>query len=397
MTDEARLAAIKAFAAALAEGDDHERNAMVARAKLLAMQSAAPEQFEPPIRNLADYLAWDIPAPPVLVAPALVVRGGITCTIGRAGKGKTQMNLNRVLKWAAGKPVFDGIKTKDGQVILGPERPLRTLIIENEGAAGMFHRQLGVMFNAKGWLDDEDRELARENVLVWGDGGWSGLKLDDEQQLNNVRAGCEKWKPDIVFIEPFRGLWKGEENSATDMAIVADALSSIAADYDCGVILTHHERKSGVGDDGEKMSAGRGSTVLEGVVATMENFEVAKGGDFRELTWSKVRYGGGHALLPVRMEWQPNDWWYRHVPLDELEQGILNELADADPEPLTVRDLMERTDEKEHTLRRTLKELQKTTPPKIKVMTSRSDGSGSTGNRYRLMSPTEDSSGALEL
>lgn len=379
---------IKDFATLLAGADENERSALLARVKMLAMQGAAPEAFEAPIEQLRAYLARDIPVPPILVEPALVVRGGLTCTVGRAGKGKTQMNLNRIMRWAAGIPMFDGLKNKEDKTILGPTSPLKILIIENEGAAGMFHRQTGIMLHAEGWLTQEQREMVLDNVLVWGDGGWSGLKLDDQAQLDTVRAGCEKWEPDIVFIEPFRGLWKGDENSATDMALVADALSGIAADFNCGVILTHHERKSGAGEDGEKMSAGRGSTVLEGVVATMENFEIAKGGDFRELSWSKVRYGGGHVLLPVRMEWQAGDWWYRHVPLDELEQSLMDELADADPEPLTVKDLVERTDEKEHTIRRNLKRLLEATPPKIKRMSSVSGPSGSSGVRYRLVTPS---------
>lgn len=378
---------IKAFATLLAEGDENERNALLARAKMLAMQAASPDAFEPPVRTLAEYLDADIPTPPVLVEPALVVRGGITATLGRAGKGKTQMNLNRIMKWACGRPMFPGIKNSQDLEILGVHDPLRVLIIENEGAAGMFHRQVGVMVNAEGYLNNTERALVKENVLVWGDGGWSGLKLDDEQQLNNIRAGVEKHKPDIMFIEPFRGLWRGDENSSTDMAAVADALSGIASDFEIGVILTHHERKSGVGDDGEKMSAGRGSTVLEGVVATMENFEVAKGGDYRELTWSKVRYGGGHPLLPVRMEWQAGDWWYRHVPLDETEQAVLTELAGTAPDPMTVKDLCDATEEKEHTIRRVLKALESSVPPKVAKVGAGAQGGGT---RWRLKTPAED-------
>lgn len=386
---------LAAFAKLLAETTDHNaRDALVARAKMMAMAQAEPDAFEAPISNLGEYLERDIPSPPVLVEPALLVRGGILCTVGRAGKGKTQVNLNRIMKWACGRQMFEGLKNKADQPIMGPSGPLKTLVIENEGAAGMFHRQVGSMLNARGYLSSDERDLVRENILIWGDGGWSGLKLDDEQQLNNVRAGCEKHKPDIVFIEPFRGLWKGEENSATDMANVVDALSGIASDFDCGVILTHHERKSGVGEDGEKMSAGRGSTVLEGVVATMENFEVAKGGDFREMSWSKVRYGGGYPILPVRMQWQPGDWWYKHVALDDVEQRILSELAAMDPEPLTKRDLQEATGEKEHTVRRVLERLIESVPPKIKKAPGAAGGGGI---RYRLVTPGTDGDGSMEF
>lgn len=393
MSADDNIKVVQSFAKLLAAADEQERNALVSRAKMIAMQEASPDAFEPPIRSLAEYLAWDIPVPPVLVEPALVVRGGLLVTVGRAGKGKTQMNLNRIMRWACGEPMFDGLKNKAGDLVLGPSQPLKTLVIENEGAAGMFHRQVGIMVNAEGYLTPEQRDTVRENVLVWGDGGWSGLKLDDEQQLNEVRAGVDKHRPDIVFVEPFRGLWKGEENSSTDMALVADALSGIASDFDCGVILTHHERKTGTGEDGEKMSAGRGSSVLEGVVATMENFEVAKGGDYRELTWSKVRYGGGHPILPVRMEWQAGDWWYRHIALDEIEQALLNELADSDPDPLSVKDLMERLNEREHSVRRTLKSLTDCDPAKVKKAKSVQGG----GVRFRLVTPDEGSEGGVDF
>ena len=53
----------------------------------------------------------------------------------------------------------------------------------------------------------------------------------------------------------------------------------------------------------------------------MENFQSAKGGDFRELTWSKARYL--QPPPPVRLEYSFETGWYRHVPEDELEAAIL--------------------------------------------------------------------------
>lgn len=385
---------IKAFATELASVDDPaERSAMIARANMLALNIAKPEAFEAPISSLGEYLARELPVPPVLVEPALVVRGGISCTIGRAGKGKTQMNLNRIMRWSCGEPMFDTLKGTDGLPLLAPPNPLKILVIENEGAPGMFHRQVGIMLNAEGYLTESQRDLARENILIWGDGGYSGLKLDDSKQLDAVRSGCEKWEPDIVFVEPFRGLWTGDENSSTDMAKVADALSHLATEYDCGVILTHHERKSGAGEDGEKMSAGRGSTVLEGVVATMENFEPVKGGEFRELSWSKVRYGGGFPLLPARMEWQPGDWWYKHIPLDAVEQTILNCLAESD-DYMGIKDLVMETGEKDHQVRKMLKTLE--AEGKVKKSSNRHTGEGSSGYRYRIVKPDTDGAGEGE-
>jgi len=379
--------------------DPDERKKAMRQAGALAMNMATEEVLspEPPIRTLEQYLNDPIEIPPILVGTEkcpIVVRGGVNGTIGRAGKGKTVMALNRMLRWCAGVPMFDTWTDPDThEPYLAPPMPLKILIVENEGAAGLFHKQIGIMSSADAYLNTEQRKLARQNMLIWGDGGYSGLKLDDEGKLNWLRTGVEKWEPDIVFIEPFRGLWNGEENSATDMAVVVDAMVGIAADYQCGVLVSHHERKSGVGDDGEKMSAGRGSTVLEGVVTVMENFEGVKNNEFRELSWSKSRHG--KAPAPVRMEWDPDAWWYRHIKADDLELQILNALSDNDDEPMTVGELREITDEKDKKIRETLNALKER--GEVKAMGSKSDGRGSTGIRWRLVTKGGPSQGGLPV
>jgi len=367
-------------------------NAALAQARLLAAQNVDQSIFEPPIRTLAQYLADPIEVPPVLVEPYLVVRGGVDGLIGRAGKGKTVFALNRMMRWSAGLPLFDDWKDKDGNHYMKPSQPLKCLVIENEGAGGLFHRQVGIMLNAPGYLTDEARDLVRENMLVWGDGGYSGLKLDDPAKLKIVREGCEKWEPDIVFIEPFRGLWNGEENSATDMAVVVDAMVEIAADYKCGVMVSHHERKSGTGEDGEKMSAGRGSTVLEGAVTVMENFESVKSGQYREVSCSKSRHGA--AYPSTRLEWDPESWWYKHVPENALE-GTIQQALQSSPEPMTLNDLNEATSENKNKLRPIAEAMVE--KGLLVKMPSISDGRGSTGARYALKRDGGPNPGGLSL
>jgi hypothetical protein len=380
--------AVADFGAFLASiTDENERKRAISRAKMLGAQEAPDAAFEPPVKTLADYLATTIELPPVLVHPFMVVRGGLHATIGRAGKGKTVMNLNRLLRWSAGTPMFPGWENSDGEAYARPEEALKILVVENEGAAAMFHRQIGIMLNATGYLDDKERKLAQENILIWGDGGYSDLKLDDKNKLNLLRAGVEKWNPDIVFIEPMRSLWYGEENSATDMNVVVEALLGIANDYKCGVILAHHEKKGG-GDyeSEEKMDRARGSGVLEGVVTAMENFEVVKGGEARELSWSKYR----HAVAPnpVRMEWDPEAWWYKWVPISSFDDAILSALRNNADEPLSITDLHEMLGESKGKLRDRCRKL--TEDNRLKTVGSLSTGKGSTGVRYRL--PVDENS-----
>jgi hypothetical protein len=366
---------------------------MIAQAKMQAVNTAPDAAFEPPVRTLKEYLATAIEVPPVLITPNLLVRGGVNATIGRAGKGKTVMNLNRTLRWAAGKPMFDNWRDSEGQHLLAPERPLRILIVENEGAAGMFHKQVGIMLHADGFLTAEERDLASENTLVWGEGGYSDLKLDDPNKLNGLRMGVEKHKPDIVFIEPFRSLWKGEENSSTEMQIVVDALIGIATDYECGCILAHHEKKGGGEDREEKMNAARGSSVLEGAVTAMENFESVKGGDYRELSWSKSRHG--KAPNPVRMEWVADAWWYKHVPLGELDEQIIATLSENGDEPMNVADLQEALDENRQKLRTRLKIL--ADEGRVRKLSSISGPGGSSGFRYSLPMDEDTGYGGLAV
>lgn len=373
--------------------DEAQRARLIAQVKMKAMEAAPEEAFEPDVTRMREYLAREIDVPPSLVWPTIAVRGEITTTLGRAGKGKTTMNLNRIFAWAAGRALFPGWTDKDGLEYLKPEGPLKTLIAENEGNAGMFHQKMGLMLH-QGPLTPEERELCLDNLWVHGDGGYSGLKLDNDEGVRKLRKAIEKVEPDVVFIEPFRSLWRGEENSSTDMNAVVDNIVAMATDYGCAIILSHHERKSGVGEDGEKMSAGRGSTVLEGVVAVMENFEAVKEGEYREMTWSKARY-----LVPpppVRMEYQRDSNWYSWIPSDAIEDSIVVALREADDEPMNLSDISEATGETKSKLRPIMKALEES--KKVKRMKAEQrPGGGTTGFRWRLPSDSNHDGGGLAL
>ena len=140
------MSEVTEFASYLASlTDPAARERAIRQAKMQAVKDAPEEAFKAPIRSMEDYLASEIEIPPVLVHPFMCVRGGLNMTIGRAGKGKTVLNLNRMIRWSAGLPWFDDWKDRDGNRFLLPEKPLKVLIVENEGAAAMFHRQIGMM------------------------------------------------------------------------------------------------------------------------------------------------------------------------------------------------------------------------------------------------------------
>lgn len=377
--------------------DPKERERLITRIKMAAVQTAPDEAMKPPVRTLGEYLAAPIEVPPTLIYPAIVVRGEITATLGRAGIGKTTMNLQRIIMWATGQPMYEDWKDQHGISYMSTDndRPIKTLIIENEGSAGMFHHKMGHLLTREGRLTDEQRNLAKENILIWGDGGYSGLKLDNDKNVSQVKAACDEWEPDILFVEPFRGLWTGEENSATDMAIVVDNMIDIATEFDCGIILSHHERKSGVGDDGELMSAGRGSTVLEGAVATMENYQKVRGGDYREMTWSKKRYL--HTPPPLRLEYDPLDTWYNYVPAELIEDQIIQVLTEAEGGPLSGSDIAELIEETKTKTNGALRKLTEAGRIKRRNGGQRPNGGGSRGYVYTLSGYSGSGDGGLEI
>lgn len=379
------LPQIKDAARAIAVLDEVERQRAIAQLQHLATIEAPSDKVQQaPVRTLGEYLDAQIPEPPALVKPGLAVRGGVTLMTSRGGKGKTTFSLNRIVRWACGKPVFDG------EEAMAPTESLRTLIIENEGAPGFFQSRLRMIVEAQ---DKADHEAIRENVLIWGDGGWSSLKLDEQANVELIQRAATEYKPDLIFMEPLRGLHKGEENSATEMAVVLDQLNGLATQYDLGVLLTHHETKAGPSDGADEMNAVRGSGVFTDLAGCVERYRHVQGGKLTEIKWTKNRWH--HPMpAPVRMRFEASVWGYTHIAASEQEKAALQILQEAPGERYSVQDVAELTDETiEHT-RKVLNELAESKQCKREKGLRAPGETGSPGMRYYIPS---DSSDGMEL
>lgn len=378
---------VEALAQLLAKQETDEERQRILKQVTLRAASVTPDESigKAPITTLGAYLDQTIEVPPRLVEPALFVRGGIFCVTGAPGKGKTSFLLNCLVSWASGRPMFPGCE------LLVPSQPLRSLIIENEGAPGEFHRKVGIMLN-KGPLTESEQRLARENVLVWGDGGYSGFKLDDQAYVDRLKKGIEEHKPDVVFIEPFHGLWSGEENSATEMRRVLDTMQDIATGHDLTIAIAHHDRKSGAYEDGDLMNVARGSGALAGAVTVMSHHRPAKDDQEREWSVSKSR----HAPKPtaVRMVWDDSCQWYSWVSEESGEVDIMQILQEAQGDPCYVPDLAQQLGESQKWVRSRLKKLKE--EGRVKTTASKpSPGGGTTGVGWRVVLSDADS--GLEL
>ena len=92
------------------------------------------------------------------------------------------------------------------------------------------------------------------------------------------------------------------------------------------------------------------------------------------------------------MEWDPDAWWYKHVPEDDVADAIFDALNETD-EAMSVSDLCEITGEKPTKVRGVANDLVKA--GRLKSMSSTSNGKGSTGLRYRM--PFNDNAGGLSV
>lgn len=312
--DAAREQEIVEYLAGLPEGDRDDAYQRINAGIALEAPVDEVDPLKPKFVLFGQYREQEFDTPPFLVSSGQVVRGEITALVARAGKGKTTLVRNRMIRWAAGLPLFDELKFS--QV---PEHPLKTLLIENEGVGWDMQNKLNGIAAAEGF-SPEAEEALNENLAIWGDGGYSDLKIDNDEDYKLIDHNVGLLKPDVVVLEPFRGLWRGEENDSTAMEATLDRMVAMATRHGCAILLSHHERKSGAGEDGEWMSAARGSGVLEGKVAVMENFRAVKDGAQRELSWSKSRYFPTQG--PVRMEYDEDSHRYNMVPENEVAQEI---------------------------------------------------------------------------
>lgn len=290
----------------------------------------APEP--PPIRNLREYISADIKAPPELVSPTMLVRGGVSAVVGAGGVGKTTLMLTRILRWGAGLPWFDDVRAA-----YVPVKPLKTLVVENEGAGGMFQRKVINMLRHAP-IDGDVVEQMLENVLIWGEGGYSAIRLDDPAAADQVNTALRD-NPDIdlVVMEPFARLWSGDENSNTEMNALLSALEELAGKHSVGILLGHHRRKGQAGSGESIQDFARGASALEGAVTHMEFLHRTKHG-WAEVDSTKNRYSD--APGPYYLEWQGNDrGWYDAV--DAV--GRVLELIEKRQQALTVGQI-KRTD-----------------------------------------------------
>jgi DNA replication protein DnaC len=177
------------------------------------------------IKQLEVHIDWLI--------PGILQRQGIMIFSGKPGVGKTQLTVQTMIKLALGKPML-------GWDITAPRK---TLFFSME--MGVAEIKLFLAEMDKNYSDDE-RALLQENFKIIPIG--QSIYFDDSADKKKIMQVIEAIKPEVIG---FDSLSKTTAASLTDEVAVKkimDFADELRMDFDCSVLLVHHDRKAQVGN-----------------------------------------------------------------------------------------------------------------------------------------------------
>lgn len=180
-----------------------------------------PPEPNEKLRPLDTYRLTTTEPPPLdWLAEGIFCRGKLTLFGGREKRGKSLVQLLLAVKMASGGGELAGI----------PVKPGRVLVADAENGEREIHRRL----RAAG--------LAPEHAdrLTFVEARGFDLRYD-LRQLIDLAAGVY----DLVLLDSFRALWRGDERDEAEIAAALDPLRQLAHDEQIAVGLTHHAQKAG--------------------------------------------------------------------------------------------------------------------------------------------------------
>jgi len=94
----------------------------------------------------------------------------------------------------------------------------------------------------------------------------SQLKLTRDKDLSQIKIWIEKFKPDILILDPLSSFNEAEENTSRDMSRIVNVFNELKSEFNLGLVFTHHfSSKKNPEDPTAPTEAGgwfRGHTVL---------------------------------------------------------------------------------------------------------------------------------------
>jgi hypothetical protein len=232
------------------------------------------------IVSYADFVATDEEtADPLLGTEyqTILPVGGMLLMYGDGGAGKTTLTLDAIAHLGAGVPWL-GIEV---------ERPVRSLMIENEGPRGKFRMKLAEKLAS--W---NGHAPYAANVVVMED-PWTRFSLREEQHRHALAVAISQHEIDLVVMGPLVTLGMiggGTPDEVSDFErLLLTTRQLVARPF--GLWVVHHENK-----------AGDVSGAWERVPDALCHVQ-AQGNGHTKVTWRKARWSDRDHGRTMNLHW----------------------------------------------------------------------------------------------
>ncbi len=275
---------------------------------LTALIAGQMETFAPEVLSLAELLATPEPQHRYVAAP-IVPLNGVTLLVGYSGAFKTWLLCELALSVATARPFLN----------FGVSEPRRVLFIEAEMSRN---------------------QLARRFRQLKADPSCDRLHFAVDQTLNLYDSSCRTWlssrEEEVIIIDPAVRVFRGDENSATDVSLFFRDVLLPLKRAGKTVVLAHHYRKAtpGVSSDPDAMIRGSGDwkAFADSVLAVKRlddwraQVQHLKSRDSREVPSFIIRLDGDEMSMHLVYEGQTEKILPGLVP---VRDAILSALLEA--------------------------------------------------------------------
>ncbi len=263
--------------------------------------------------KLAEFLAIEDHHAPALVGTAdetLITAGGFLLMAGQGGASKTTLSLDAIAHMASGTAWL-------GWPV---DRPVRCLIIENEGPRPKFREKL------QSKLDAWQGAAFQDNVYVLAE-PWTRFGLDDEGLRRELREFLVQEKIDLVLGDTLDSLGVQGVGSPDETRLFLTWLREVGLFDDVAWWLLHHFNKAPHRDVIQQLSGAWGGHP-DAILG------VKKEGKHRtKLTWAKLRWATEPEDPVQLLQWQTDTRGFAiveqqpEVEDDEIHERIAEFLA----------------------------------------------------------------------
>ncbi len=271
-----------------------------------------------------DFAAVDEPGAQPLVgtdASNLIPQGSDVMVTGNGGAGKTTLTTDLAVHLAAGT----------GWLGLPIERPVRVLMVENEGPRPLFRKKLARK------LADWQGSPLEGRLMMLGE-PWGAFTFADDGWRAALASALSEQEIDVLIAGPVTRLGMNEAGTLQQtrdfMGLVADVRAK--AERPVATVLVHHDNK-----------AGNVSGAWEGAGDTLIHLATYAHGS-TEMHIQKARWSPEHHNQKMKLTWADGESYDLLDDRDYL--GEIESLL-SDKHPRTVKEIMAKIGASEKTVK----------------------------------------------